>query len=69
MWKIAIIGFGNVSQGFLRILKDKQASLKERYNFEYSITAIADPIKGSVLNTSGLDLEFLLNMFDSKGNI
>jgi len=69
MWKIAIIGFGNVSQGFLRILKDKQVSLKERYNFEYSITAIADPIKGSVLNTSGLDLEFLLNMFDSKGNI
>jgi homoserine dehydrogenase len=69
MWKIAIVGFGNVSQGFLRILKDKKESLKERYNFEYSITAIADPVKGSVMNASGLDVDFLMELFDSEGNL
>jgi len=69
MWKIGVVGFGNVSQGLLRILDKKAQTLKERYGFECTVTAIADPVKGSVLNTSGLDIGGLLAEFDHKSDL
>lgn len=69
MWKIGIIGFGNVSQGLLRIFEKKAGTLKERYGFKCTITAVADPVKGSVLNPSGLDVGKLLSDFDRSGNL
>jgi len=69
MWKIGIIGFGNVSQGLLRIFDKKAGSLKDRFGFECSLTAIADPVKGSVLNPSGLDVKTLLAGFDKTGSL
>ncbi len=69
MWKIGIIGFGNVSQGLLRIFDKKAESLKDRFGFECTLTAVADPVKGSVLNPSGLDVKTLLEGFDKTGSL
>jgi homoserine dehydrogenase len=69
MWKIGIVGFGNVSQGLLRILDKKAEALKDRFGFECILTAIADPVKGSVLNPSGLDVKTILAEFDKTGGL
>lgn len=69
MWKIGLTGFGNVGQGLARILEKKRGSLKERYGFEYSVTFIADPVKGSLLNTGGIDLRSVLEEIDRKGDL
>ncbi|HDQ92492.1 MAG TPA: homoserine dehydrogenase [Synergistetes bacterium] len=69
MWKIGMAGFGNVGQGFARILEKKQDSLKDKYGFEYRVTFIADPVKGSLLNPEGLDLKPVLEHIDKKGDL
>ncbi len=68
-WKIAIIGFGNVSQGLVRILSKNRAIYKSKYNFDYEIMAISDPVKGSAYNEKGLNLDKLLELLDKKGTI
>lgn len=69
VWRIGLIGFGNVGQGFTRILLNKGTKLRERYGFEFKIVGIADPVKGSVFDPEGLDLRKLLELIDKYGNI
>lgn len=54
--KIALIGFGTVGQGLCEIFLDKQKSLKEKYDFEYDIVAVADFAYGNVYNPDGLNV-------------
>ena len=68
-WKIAIIGFGNVSQGLVRILSKNREVYREKYGFEYEIMAISDPIKGSIYDEQGIDLNELLGSLDKTGTI
>lgn len=58
--KIALIGFGTVGQGLCEILKDKQAYLKQKYGYDYSIVAVADFTYGNVFNPDGLDVDQML---------
>lgn len=69
MWKIGFVGFGNVGQGLARILDKKRDALKERYGFEYEITFIADPMKGSLFNPKGIDLASVLTAIDRTGSL
>ena len=69
VWKIGLIGFGNVGQGFVRILANKKNYLEHRYGFKYKLIAISDPIKGNAYSEDGIDLNKLLNILDSKGDI
>ena len=69
VWKIGLIGFGNVGQGFIRILAKKKEELKRRYGFEYKVLAVSDPIKGNAYSDDGLDLNQILRLLDEKGNI
>ncbi len=59
--KIGILGFGNVGQGIAEILLHKKEELKNRYGFDYAVTAIADTSHGNVYNPDGIDLERVLN--------
>ena len=68
-WKIAIIGFGNVGQGFLSLLCEKEALLAREYGLEFKVVAISDPIKGSLFNERGLSLDRVLSLVKEKGSL
>lgn len=65
MWKIGLIGCGNVGLGLLRILEAKRESLNERYGFSFQVTGIVDPFRGSVGQEEGIDLKKLLEAADA----
>ena len=54
--KIALLGFGTVGQGLCEILLDKKDYLKEKYNYDFDIVAVADFAYGNVYNPNGLDV-------------
>lgn len=55
-YNLAFIGYGVVGQGLAEILLEKKEMLKEKYDFEYTVVAISDIMKGSVYDESGLDM-------------
>jgi len=59
--KLALIGFGNVGQGFATILAEKRSDLARTYGFEFEIVAVSDVLKGSVMSSKGIDPEELLS--------
>jgi homoserine dehydrogenase len=52
-YRLAIIGFGNVGQGFAQILLE-QAEELARQGVEYKIVAVCDLLKGSLYSPEGL---------------
>lgn len=68
-WRIGLIGLGNVGQGFIRVLENKKNILKDRYDFEFKLIGIADPVKGNAYDIEGLDLGMILNLLDKYGDI
>jgi len=58
--KLAIIGFGNVGQGLAQILEDKSSAYMAMFNYEFSIVAVCDLLKGSLYNPQGLSTSELL---------
>lgn len=56
MYKLALIGFGVVGQGFCQLLSSKEGLLKEKFHLEYKVVAISDNQKGSVYSREGIDL-------------
>jgi homoserine dehydrogenase len=69
LYKIAIIGFGNVGQGLTQILSDKYALLKQRFGVDISIVAVCDLYKGSVADPDGLDPNMLLINLALEGDL
>ncbi len=69
IWKIGLIGFGNVGQGFTRILAKKREELIRKHNFNFKLIAIADPITGNAYDERGLNLNGIVRQLDLKGNI
>jgi homoserine dehydrogenase len=68
-YKLAFIGFGVVGQGLATLLEEKREFLKTNFGVEYAVTAISDPVKGSVYQEDGLDLERILALVEKDGNI
>jgi len=62
---IALIGFGTVGQGLCEILLAKENQLKNDYDFEASIVAIGDTIKGSIACKKGLDIQQCLDLVNN----
>jgi len=69
LYKLAIIGFGNVGQGLTKILSDKYALLNERFGVDIRIVAVCDLYKGSVADPDGLDPKMLLSSIELKGDL
>lgn len=68
-YKIALIGCGNVGEGFLQILHEKAGWLKGQHDFEARIVAICDKLKGSLLIPEGIDLKKLLSLLEHHQGI
>lgn len=59
---IALIGFGNVGQGLLRILHDKETFLKDQHNFSPRVVAVVTGSRGTLYHPQGLDISELLTI-------
>ena len=68
-YRIAIIGFGTVGQGFAELLHRKREYLKDRYGLEFEVVAISDPAKGSIYEETGINLKELLSLVEKDGKI
>lgn len=60
-YRLAIIGFGNVGQGFTQILRDEGTELAQQHGARFQIVAVCDLLKGSVHDPAGLDPAVLLD--------
>lgn len=67
--KIALVGLGVVGQGLVKLLHQKQAFLKEKYNFQPRLVAIAGRSKGALCDPNGLDLAALLDSLEKSGDL
>ncbi len=54
--RLLIIGFGTVGQGLAELLLEKSDRLAAEYGFHWTVTGIADTVKGSVYHPAGVDL-------------
>ncbi|MBC8171534.1 MAG: homoserine dehydrogenase [Anaerolineae bacterium] len=57
---IVLIGFGNVGQGLITILKTKAEALAQQYQFAPRIVGVATRSHGTLYHRDGLNLESLL---------
>ncbi len=66
--KIQIIGFGNIGQGFAKVLQDKRDFLKDKYGIDPVVVSITD-ITGTIVSTdeNGVDLAKALEAIKDGG--
>lgn len=60
MHKLALIGFGNVGKEFIRLLRSKEARLRDDYGIEFLLTGVASRRIGWIADAKGLDTAALL---------
>ncbi|MFZ5822208.1 MAG: homoserine dehydrogenase [Chloroflexota bacterium] len=58
---LMFIGFGNVGQGTLQIIRDEKKFLAERYGIRFSVVAVNDMRLGSLYDANGLPIPDLLD--------
>ena len=61
-FKLAFIGYGTVGQGLTEILLEKKDMLEKKFDFQWTIVAISDIMKGSVYNENGLNMKKVLDL-------
>jgi homoserine dehydrogenase len=68
-YRLALIGFGNVGQGFAQILRERGEMLASQYGARLVIVAVSDLLKGSLYNPQGLDPAALLEAVGATGRL
>ncbi len=68
-YKLALIGFGNVGQGFAQIIAERGNALAEEFGANFQINALSDMQKGSVYDPKGLDAAALLDAVKNGGDL
>ena len=68
-YRLALIGFGNVGQGFAQIIKERSELLTRQFGAYLQIVAVCDMLKGSVYDPSGLDPASLLDSIRDTGTL
>ena len=66
--RMALIGFGNVGQGFAEILRDRKKIYGENYNLDIRIVAITDLQYGSIYHPEGLDPAALISAIQKNSS-
>ena len=65
--KLALLGFGNAGQAFCRLLLEKQDKIRDTYETDVTVTAIATASKGNIYDPKGIDLEAALEDVCTSG--
>lgn len=60
--KIGLIGCGTVGTGLLEILDKKREYLRDNFDFEASLVAVTDRLKGSLCIAEGIEIKKLLSL-------
>ena len=68
-YRLALIGFGNVGQGFAQILRDQGTELARDFDIELKIVAVSDPLKGSIYLPEGFEPAALLDCVQAGHNL
>jgi homoserine dehydrogenase len=67
--KLALIGLGTVNRGLLELLVGKKDTLLKDYGFNPLITAISDPVIGSVFSERGINIKEILSLLEKENSI
>ena len=65
--KLCIVGFGNASQAFCKLLLEKELSILKKMDVKVQVNAIAGRSKGSLLDLKGIDIESALTQCQNNG--
>jgi homoserine dehydrogenase len=60
-YRLALIGFGTVGQGFVEILRDRSVELTEQFGVRFRITGVCDARLGSIHDPAGFEPGALLD--------
>ena len=69
IYPIALLGFGNVGQAFVRLLLRKKDLLNGQYNLAYSITGITTARHGMAIDPRGIDGVQALQLISAGGRL
>jgi homoserine dehydrogenase len=67
--RLFMVGFGTVGQGLAELLLEKRTQLASRYGFDWTVTGIADLLKGSAYDPDGLDLAEAMTRVEHGGSL
>ena len=65
IYRLCLVGFGNVGKAFARLLLQKEKELVERYDLAVSVTGIITGTHGGVINPNGIDLQAALEILEA----
>ncbi len=68
-YRLALIGFGTVGQGFVEILRDREVELTEQFGVRYRITGVCDARHGSIHDPAGFEPDVLLHAVSDGGGL
>ena len=64
-YDLALLGFGNVGRALARLLKRKEAELRDHYEITYHVTGIATGHHGAAIDPAGLDLDKVVQLVET----
>lgn len=67
--RLALVGFGNVGQEFVRLLLDKREWLIRSKGLDVEVHSISTKTRGSLASKKPLDLEKILKLMKEKGDL
>ncbi len=66
---LSLLGFGNVGQALVRLLKQKENELSKKFDVQFRIVAVATGSHGRAINPGGLDIDQLLSTIENSGSL
>lgn len=68
-YRLALLGFGNVGQAFLRLLQRKKDLLLQDYGIRFTLIGIATARHGMAVNHNGIDSDHALQLISDGGSL
>ena len=65
--RLALLGFGNAGRAFGRLLMDKHGEIREKYNTDVKVVAIATGSRGNLYCTGGIDIASAIDDIEKTG--